>query len=136
MADAAKILAQTEVTSEKEADEARLALSAGLAEIERLNDQVTTDQELDNNEVVAESAYLNGEATAKSWKSAYESAAGNSYEFAKAAIHNMKVATTGEGTPIRGNFAVNYQGATHVSQEAVLVEETQKVLENAESQTQ
>lgn len=136
MANAALILAQTEVEDEQTASEQRAIISEDLAKLKGINDELQTQQEMDNDQSVADSSYTNGEITAKNWASAYQSAANSSYQFAQTAVANMQAAANG-GTPVApGDFGVSYSGSTGQSSEAKVLEGTQNALDNASNTSQ
>lgn len=130
MAKAARILAGTEVDTEMTATDAKAVMSAELANLKKLNSSVASESEMNNAVEVVENSRLNSEILASNWAGAWKIAAEKSAQFAKDAINNMKAAV-GEGEATVGNYEVNYKGATGVSGEASILEETQKNLDSA-----
>ena len=129
MANAAMVLAQSETQSDETAADQRAIISENLATLKGLNDKIETQNEMDNDQAVADSANINGEIVAKNWSSAYQSAAQSSYQFATTAVANMKAAA-GEGSPqAPGDFGVNYNGSSGKSSEAKTIEGTQSALD-------
>lgn len=135
MATAASVLAGAETDSAMTSSEAQATLSGGLSDLEQLNSKASTTVKLDNQEKTADSAFDNGLITAKNWDSAFDSAAQSSAKFANAAIANMQaVANNDAGAVTNGsNFGVKYTGSTGKSQEAAVLEETQKMLDEADT---
>ena len=133
MANAALILAKGETATEEEAAAARATINGGLAELEKLNSQITSQQEMDNNKEVADSSNQNAKVTAQNWKSGFQAMADASYQAARIAIDNMNAVETG-GKPTKGKINVQYQGSTGKTSEATINEETKKAL-NAEDQS-
>lgn len=133
MANAALILAKGETATEEEAATARATISGGLAELEKLNSQITSQQEMDNNKEVADSSNQNAKVTAQNWKSGFQAMADASYQAARIAIDNMNAVETG-GKPTKGKINVQYQGSTGKTSEATINEETKKALD-AEDQS-
>lgn len=131
MAEAARVLAGTEVDSETTADEAIAKLNGGLSDLKQLNSQITSQSEMDNQEEVANSSNSNALVTAQNWAQGFQAAAVASAQFANDAIANMQAAASGSGAGTVGNYAVNYQGASGTSQEASILEQTQNALDNA-----
>lgn len=137
MAEAARVLAGNETDSAMTSADAQATLSAGLSDLKQLNSNASTNIELDNQEKTGDSSNDNASVTAKNWDSAYKSAAMSSANFANAAIANMKaVADNNPGGITEGNFKVNYQGSSGVSQEASALQETQDALNHAENTSQ
>ena len=135
MATAAAVLAGAETDSAMTSSEAQATLSGGLSDLEQLNSQASTTVKLDNQEKTADSAYDNGLVTAQNWDSAFSSAARSSAEFARTAIKNMQaVANNDAGAVTNGNnFGVKYTGSSGVSQEAAVLQDTQKMLDEADT---
>lgn len=135
MATAAAVLAGAETDSAMTSSEAQATLSGGLSDLEQLNSKASTTVKLDNQEKTADSAYDNGLVTAQNWDSAFSSAAQSSAEFARTAIANMQaVANNDAGTVTGGNnFGVKYTGSSGVSQEAAVLQDTQKMLDKADT---
>lgn len=135
MATAAAVLAGAETDSAMTSSEAQATLSGGLSDLEQLNSKASTTVKLDNQEKTADSAYDNGLVTAQNWDSAFSSAAQSSAEFARTAIANMQaVANNGAGAVTGGNnFGVKYTGSSGVSQEAAVLQDTQKMLDEADT---
>lgn len=137
MAEAARVLAGSETDSAMTSADAQATLSAGLSDLKQLNSNASTNIELDNQETTANSANDNASVTAENWDSAYKSAAISSANFANAAIANMKaVADNNPGGITEGNFSVNYQGSSGISQEAAALEQTQNALDHADNTSQ
>lgn len=135
MATAAAVLAGAETDSAMTSSEAQATLSGGLSDLEQLNSKASTTVKLDNQEKTADSAYDNGLVTAQNWDSAFSSAAQSSAEFARTAIANMQaVANNDAGAVTDGNnFGVKYTGSSGVSQEAAVLQDTQKMLDEADT---
>lgn len=135
MATAAAVLAGAETDSAMTSSEAQATLSGGLSDLEQLNSKASTTVKLDNQEKTADSAYDNGLVTAQNWDSAFSSAAQSSAEFARTAIANMQaVANNDAGAVTSGNnFGVKYTGSSGVSQEAAVLQDTQKMLDEADT---
>ena len=135
MATAAAVLAGAETDSAMTSSEAQATLSGGLSDLEQLNSKASTTVKLDNQEKTADSAYDNGLVTAQNWDSAFSSAAQSSAEFARTAIANMQaVANNDAGAVTSGNnFGVKYTGSSGVSQEATVLQDTQKMLDEADT---
>ena len=131
MAEAARVLAGTEVDSEMTANEAIAKLNGGLSDLKQLNSQITSQSEMDNQEEVANSSNSNALVTAQNWAQGFQAAAVASAQFANDAIANMQAAASGSGAGTVGNYAVNYQGASGTSQEASILEQTQNALDSA-----
>lgn len=135
MATAAAVLAGAETDSAMTSSEAQATLSGGLSDLEQLNSKASTTVKLDNQEKTADSAYDNGLVTAQNWDSAFSSAAQSSAEFARTAIANMQAVANNDAGAVTGgnNFGVNYTGSSGVSQEAAVLQDTQKMLDEADT---
>lgn len=135
MATAAAVLAGTETDSAMTSSEAQATLSGGLSDLEQLNSKASTTVKLDNQEKTADSAYDNGLVTAQNWDSAFSSAAQSSAEFARTAIANMQAVANNDAGAVTGgnNFGVKYTGSSGVSQEATVLQDTQKMLDEADT---
>lgn len=135
MATAAAVLAGAETDSAMTSSEAQATLSGGLSDLEQLNSKASTTVKLDNQEKTADSAYDNGLVTAQNWDSAFSSAAQSSAEFARTAIANMQAVANNDAGAVTGgnNFGVKYTGSSGVSQEAVVLQDTQKMLDEADT---
>lgn len=135
MATAAAVLAGAETDSAMTSSEAQATLSGGLSDLEQLNSKASTTVKLDNQEKTADSAYDNGLVTAQNWDSAFSSAAQSSAEFARTAIANMQAVANNDAGAITGgnNFGVKYTGSSGVSQEAAVLQDTQKMLDEADT---
>lgn len=133
MATAAAVLARAETDSAMTSSEAQATLSGGLSDLEQLNSKASTTVKLDNQEKTADSAYDNGLVTAQNWDSAFSSAAQSSAEFARTAIANMQAVANNDAGAVTGgnNFGVKYTGSSGVSQEAAVLQDTQKMLDEA-----
>lgn len=135
MATAAAVLAGAETDSAMTSSEAQATLSDGLSDLEQLNSKASTTVKLDNQEQTADSAYDNGLVTAQNWDSAFSSAAQSSAEFARTAIANMQAVANNDAGAVTGgnNFGVKYTGSSGVSQEAAVLQDTQKMLDEADT---
>ena len=135
MATAAAVLAGAETDSAMTSSEAQATLSGGLSDLEQLNSKASTTVKLDNQEKTADSAYDNGLVTAQNWDSAFSSAAQSSAEFARTAIENMQAVANNDAGAVTGgnNFGVKYTGSSGVSQEAAVLQDTQKMLDEADT---
>lgn len=135
MATAAAVLAGAETDSTMTSSEAQATLSDGLSDLEQLNSKASTTVKLDNQEKTADSAYDNGLVTAQNWDSAFSSAAQSSAEFARTAIANMQAVANNDAGAVTGgnNFGVKYTGSSGVSQEAAVLQDTQKMLDEADT---
>lgn len=135
MATAAAVLAGAETDSAMTSSEAQATLSGGLSDLEQLNSKASTTVKLDNQEKTADSAYDNGLVTAQNWDSAFSSAAQSSAEFARTAIANMQAVANNDAGAVTGgnNFGVKYTGSSGVSQEATVLQDTQKMLDKADT---
>lgn len=135
MATAAAVLAGAETDSAMTSSEAQATLSGGLSDLEQLNSKASTTVKLDNQEETADSAYDNGLVTAQNWDSAFSSAAQSSAEFARTAIANMQAVANNDAGAVTGgnNFGVKYTGSSGVSQEAAVLQDTQKMLDEADT---
>lgn len=135
MATAAAVLAGAETDSAMTSSEAQATLSGGLSDLEQLNSKASTTVKLDNQEKTADSAYDNGLVTAQNWDSAFSSAAQSSAEFARTAIANMQAVANNDAGAVTGgnNFGVKYTGSSGVSQEAAVLQDTQKMLNEADT---
>lgn len=135
MATAAAVLAGAETDSAMTSSEAQATLSSGLSDLEQLNSKASTTVKLDNQEKTADSAYDNGLVTAQNWDSAFSSAAQSSAEFARTAIANMQAVANNDAGAVTGgnNFGVKYTGSSGVSQEAAVLQDTQKMLDEADT---
>lgn len=135
MATAAAVLAGAETDSAMTSSEAQATLSGGLSDLEQLNSKASTTAKLDNQEKTADSAYDNGLVTAQNWDSAFSSAAQSSAEFARTAIANMQAVANNDAGAVTGgnNFGVKYTGSSGVSQEAAVLQDTQKMLDEADT---
>ena len=135
MATAAAVLAGAETDSAMTSSEAQATLSGGLSDLEQLNSKASTTVKLDNQEKTADSAYDNGLVTAQNWDSAFSSAAQSSAEFARTAIANMQAVANNDAGAVTGgnNFGVKYSGSSGVSQEAAVLQDTQKMLDEADT---
>ena len=135
MATAAAVLAGAETDSAMTSSEAQATLSGGLSDLEQLNSKASTTVKLDNQEKTADSAYDNGLVTAQNWDSAFSSAAQSSAEFARTAIANMQAVANNDARAVTGgnNFGVKYTGSSGVSQEAAVLQDTQKMLDEADT---
>lgn len=135
MATAAAVLAGAETDSAMTSSEAQATLSGGLSDLEQLNSKASTTVKLDNQEKTADSAYDNGLVTAQNWDSAFSSAAQSSAEFARTAIANMQAVANNDAGAVTGgnNFGVKYTGSSGVSQEAAVLQDTQKMLDEADT---
>lgn len=65
MANAALILAQGETESDQTAAEAKAKISEDLTKLKGINDELQTQQEMDNDKAAADASYANGQITAK-----------------------------------------------------------------------
>lgn len=136
MANAALVLAQGETESEETAADARAQISENLSKLKGINDELQTQQEMDNDKAAADASYDNGQITAKNWASAYQSAASSSYKFATVAVANNRAAA-GNGDPVPpGDFGTNYSGSTGTSSEAKVLEGTQSALDTPDTSSQ
>lgn len=135
MATAAAVLAGAETDSAMTSSEAQATLSGGLSDLEQLNSKASTTVKLDNQEKTADSAYDNGLVTAQNWDSAFSSAAQSSAEFARTAIANMQAVANNDAGAVTGgnNFGVKYTGSSGVSQETAVLQDTQKMLDEADT---
>lgn len=135
MATAAAVLAEAETDSAMTSSKAQVTLSGGLSDLEQLNSKASTTVKLDNQEKTADSAYDNGLVTAQNWDSAFSSAAQSSAEFARTAIANMQAVANNDAGAVTGgnNFGVKYTGSSGVSQEAAVLQDTQKMLDEADT---
>lgn len=135
MATAAAVLAGAETDSAMTSSEAQATLSGGLSDLEQLNSKASTTVKLDNQEKTADSAYDNGLVTAQNWDSAFSSAAQSSAEFARTAIANMQAVANNDAGAVTGgnNFGVKYTGSSGASQEAAVLQDTQKMLDEADT---
>lgn len=135
MATAAAVLAVAETDSAMTSSEAQATLSGGLSDLEQLDSKASTTVKLDNQEKTADSAYDNGLVTAQNWDSAFSSAAQSSAEFARTAIANMQAVANNDAGAVTGgnNFGVKYTGSSGVSQEAAVLQDTQKMLDEADT---
>lgn len=135
MATAAAVLAGAETDSAMTSSEAQATLSGGLSDLEQLNSKASTTVKLDNQEKTADSAYDNGLVTAQNWDSAFSSAAQSSAEFARTAIANMQAVANNDAGAVTGgnNFGVKYTGSSGVSQEEAVLQDTQKMLDEADT---
>ena len=135
MATAAAVLAGAETDSAMTTSKAQATLSGGLSDLEQLNSKASTTVKLDNQEKTADSAYDNGLVTAQNWDSAFSSAAQSSAEFARTAIANMQAVANNDAGAVTGgnNFGVKYTGSSGVSQEAAVLQDTQKMLDEADT---
>lgn len=135
MATAAAVLAGAETDSAMTSSEAQATLSGGLSDLEQLNSKASTTVKLDNQEKTADSAYDNGLVTAQNWDSAFSSAAQSSAEFARTAIANMQAVANNDAGAVTGgnNFGVKYTGSSGISQEAAVLQDTQKMLDEADT---
>ena len=135
MATAAAVLAGAETDSAMTSSEAQATLSDGLSDLEQLNSKASTTVKLDNQEKTTDSAYDNGLVTAQNWDSAFSSAAQSSAEFARTAIANMQAVANNDAGAVTGgnNFGVKYTGSSGVSQEAAVLQDTQKMLDEADT---
>ncbi len=135
MATAAAVLAGAETDSAMTSSEAQATLSGGLSDLEQLNSKASTTVKLDNQEKTADSAYDNGLVTAQNWDSAFSSAAQSSAEFARTAIANMQAVANNDAGAVTGgnNFGVKYTGSSGVSQEAAVLQDTQEMLDEADT---
>lgn len=135
MATAAAVLAGAETDSAMTSSEAQATLSGGLSDLEQLNSKASTTVKLDNQEKTADSAYDNALVTAQNWDSAFSSAAQSSAEFARTAIANMQAVANNDAGAVTGgnNFGVKYTGSSGVSQEAAVLQDTQKMLDEADT---
>ena len=135
MATAAAVLAGAETDSAMTSSEAQATLSGGLSDLEQLNSKASTTVKLDNQEKTADSAYDNGLVTAQNWDSAFSSAAQSSAEFARTAIANMQAVANNDAGAVTGgnNFGVKYTGSSGVSQKAAVLQDTQKMLDEADT---
>lgn len=131
MAEAAHVLATAETGTETDSCDARATLNAKLNELKQINSQITANSEMTNEKEVADSSNENAGITAKNWNESFQSAAKSSFNFAQAAIKNMKAAASGEGETTLGDFRVEYRGSSGTSKEASILEDLQKELDNA-----
>lgn len=131
MAAAARALAENETLTEEEKSDQIGIINAGLSELIANNNEDVTQQELDNEQSIADASKANSETVAKNWKEAYRNAAIASARFTKAALENMKTIEAGEGLETYGDFAFNYTGTYGTSQEAVQLEKLQEEVDKA-----
>ena len=136
MAEAARVLAGMETDSETDASQARATISAELADLKKINSQITAQSEMDNQQEVADNSNINAGVTAQNWTQGFYAAAVASAQFANDAIANMQVAARGSGIDQVGKYDVNYQGASGTSQEASLLNQTQDALNSANNTSQ
>lgn len=103
-------IAHQAATTEMDQEDIKSQFSAQLEELERINNEETSQQEMDNAFSVAENSADNATATGQNWIDAYKSAADASTAFAKTAASNNAAA---EGKD--PGAAVTYSGPTSVS---------------------
>lgn len=136
MAHAAAVLAGNEIDSEMTSDDARAKLSAGLAEIEQLNAQLTANEEQKQQKLVADSSQDNGKVVASNWAEAWQEALENAVDFANGAVTAQENAANGEKTgalKVRGS---SFSGSSGTSNETNLLAETKSALEETASTAQ
>lgn len=133
MAQAAHVLAQSEVTSEQEASAARGVISKGLADLKQINSQLATNKENKDQEAVANSSQANGRVVASNWAEAANSSAQAIYQFASNACQNMKAvaeAPNGGSPQPPPQIGLKYGGQAGVSVEASGLEAAQSAIDN------
>ena len=104
MADACQALAEDEVSAQTESGQAIATLSTGLAEIKGINSKLSAQQQMDNEQKVADSSDANARITAANWASSSQSSANSIAQFANFAIsafQNVAAAVRGamQGVP-------------------------------------
>lgn len=130
MADAARALASGELETEDQVAEQKRIIEEGLS----LLDKKASDNEMENDALVATNSKDNAGILADNWSKAYQSAAESAAKFAEKAVEAAKVATEGEGSVnvTDGDFKVNYQGKTGVSPEAKQIKDLQDLYNKGE----
>lgn len=129
MANAALVLATTEIDSDEDAAAARATISAELANLKKYNSQESSQSEVNNEVEIADSSNINARTVAQNWQSAFQSMSDSSYEAASTAIANMNAVANG-GTATKGTVGVNYSGSTGQSSEASILQQTQEALDS------
>lgn len=133
MAQAARVLADSETNSEAESTEARETLALSLQDLKTLSSQETASSLNQNDVEVANSAQANAGAVFQSWNESAIKRVQASAEWARSEIQNMQaVKAENEGGITTGNFGVNYTGTSGVSQEASILQRTQQAIDRNE----
>ena len=132
MADAALTLAK----GEGDAAENTATIKQGFNELEALNNQAKSNEEMSNAQLVANDSYTQAGIMAKNWNSAYQSAANSAIAFANYAVAAAKSAQTGElsgklSGDLSNDFGVTYIGQNAQSSEAAKLAELKDVADSA-----
>lgn len=128
MAVIAEQLAQSDTATEEQKNQ----LLNQLDEIQTQNDELMSNNEMNNQQRVAQDAFNQGQTTAKNWNAAYQSAADSAIAFARTAAQAHQVAVTGQGN-VSKDFNFNYQGQNAQSSEAATVASLKDAVAGASS---
>ena len=146
MAEAAGVLAGSQVDSDMTAADARATISEGLAEIKATNAKLSSENEMDNEKIVADSSKDNSEVVANNWAGASQSAASSIYRFAESAIANYNAVAQAAQAAANGQMvfpsislptiASGYTGSGGSSKQASTLSGTQKALNGGRNTSQ
>lgn len=125
MADAAAKLGSDETLSAEDSAAAQQQISDALTTIKNTNSQLTQQQADQDQVAIANSAEVNGKATAQNWASAAQSIANSIWEAADSAIKSFDAIKAGEGLGGRPKLSGStFSGVTGQSKESELLEAT------------
>lgn len=132
MAQAAFVLANQEEATEEQVSKAKEKLSHGLNRIKKLNDKAAAQSQMDNAQLVAENDRANAGASLASWNEAEQKKTIANARWARNAIINSDAVKQNNYEMVSegGAWDTNYQGATGVSGEAGIIEQTQTMIDN------
>lgn len=86
MAEAAGVLAGSQVDSDMTAADARAVISDGLATLQAENEQRSAENQMENQKTITDSSKENSEVIAENWRGSSQSSAESIYQFAQRAI--------------------------------------------------
>ena len=86
MAEAAGVLAGSQVDSDMTAADARAVISDGLATLQAENEQRSAENQMENQKTITDSSKENSEVIADNWRGSSQSSAESIYQFAQRAI--------------------------------------------------
>lgn len=131
MANAARVLASTEVDNAGASANAQAEISQELGNLKTLNEQTASQSQMNNAAEVADNSQKNASVLSSNWQSAFQNMADSSVQAASIAIDNMDaVASNDRGKLNSGRVQVEYQGNSGVDEEASILEMTGDLLNN------
>lgn len=140
MAESAGVLAGTQTDADMTAAQARTNISKGLADIKASNAKLASQNEMDNEEQVANSSKDNSQIIARNWAGASQSSAQSIYSFARSAIANYNAVAAAAAAAAQGRIsssalslpaiATGYTGSGGISRQASTLTGTQNALDD------